>query len=175
MNLLSNLLAEGENNTGNGLGSQIFSYVILGLIVVIIIVMFVFSYRRRKKQEQEEKDLRDSLQPGVKVKTIGGICGIVVEVDDADGTFVLETGSEEHGKSFMKFDKRAILDSDAKREPEKTESSDNPVERETEEGAAETLNDNSAEQPAVEEIAKDSAPETEKIEDNGDLEKKFKD
>ena len=55
-------------------------YIILGVLLVGIVVMFVFSSRRRKKQEQDAQDLINSVKPGNKVKTIGGICGIVVEV-----------------------------------------------------------------------------------------------
>ncbi|MCD8200796.1 MAG: hypothetical protein LUD47_01810, partial [Clostridia bacterium] len=57
--------------------------------------------------------------------TIGGICGIVVEVDDEESTFVLETGSEETGKFYIKFDKQAIYQTDAV--PESTNPDDNLI------------------------------------------------
>lgn len=95
------------------LASNVATYVILGVLVVAIVVMFVFSNRRRKKQEQDAKDLIDAVKPGNKVKTIGGICGIVVEVDEDENTFVLETGTEQSGKCFIKFDKQAIYQTDA--------------------------------------------------------------
>ncbi len=94
-------------------GSQVSTYIILGVLVVAIIVMFVFSSRRRKKQEEDAKSLIDAVKPGNKVKTIGGICGIVVEVDTEENTFVLETGTEQSGKSFIKFDRQAIYQTDA--------------------------------------------------------------
>ncbi|MDE7440093.1 MAG: preprotein translocase subunit YajC [Clostridia bacterium] len=93
--------------------TQISTYVILGVLIVAIIVMFVFSSKRRKKQEEEAKNLIDAVKPGNKVKTIGGICGIVVEVDSEENTFVLETGTEQSGKCFIKFDKQAIYQTDA--------------------------------------------------------------
>ena len=55
----------------------------------------------------------DAIQPGNKVKTIGGICGIVVEVCD-DNTVIIETGSETSGKSWVKMDKELIAQTDAK-------------------------------------------------------------
>ena len=54
-----------------------------------------------------------SVKPGNKVKTIGGICGIVVEVDNEENTFVLETGTESTGKCYIKFDRQAIYQTDA--------------------------------------------------------------
>lgn len=87
--------------------------VILGVIVVVFIVFMVFSSKKRKKQEQDAQDLINAVGPGNKVKTIGGICGIVVEVDKEENTFILETGSETSGKCYIKFDKQAIYQTDA--------------------------------------------------------------
>lgn len=114
MFLLSALL-EGEATTtdpANG-GSELMMYIFLGVIVVALIVMFFISSRRNKKRQKEAEDLINAVKPGNKVKTIGGICGIVVEVDDEENTFVLETGSETSGKCYMKFDKQAIYQTDA--------------------------------------------------------------
>lgn len=91
-------------------------YLMLGIVavlVVVIIVLYVFSNKKRKKQEQDAQDLINAVKPGNKVKTIGGICGIVVEVDNEENTFVLETGTEQSGKSYIKFDRQAIYQTDA--------------------------------------------------------------
>ncbi|MCM1439223.1 MAG: preprotein translocase subunit YajC [Roseburia sp.] len=114
--------------------SQIVSYVLIGVMVVILIVSIVLMNRRAKKRQQEAQDLIDAVKPGNKVKTIGGICGIVVEVDREEDTFVLETGTETSGKCYIKFVRQAIFESDA-----------------TLEKAA----------PAAEDTASESAPETE--------------
>ena len=111
--------------------SQIFTYVILAFLVVAIIVMFVFSNKRRKKQEEDAQNLINSVKPGNKVKTIGGICGIVVEVDSEENTFVLETGTEQSGKCFIKFDRQAIYQTDAV--VEKKDEKKEAVEEKTEE------------------------------------------
>lgn len=94
-------------------GNQIATYVILGVLIVAIIVMWILSSRRNKKRQQEAENLINAVKPGHKVKTIGGVCGIVVEVDNEENTFVLETGSESSGKCYMKFDKQAIYQTDA--------------------------------------------------------------
>ena len=88
-------------------------WILVGVIVVIFGIWMFFSSKKRKKQEQEAKDLIDAVKPGNKVKTIGGVCGIVVEVNSEENTFVLETGSETVGKSYVKFDKQAIYQTDA--------------------------------------------------------------
>ena len=89
------------------------SYLIMGGALVIIIVLMVLSRRSQKKKQDETNAMLDAIAPGNKVKTIGGVCGIVVEVCPEDNTFILETGSEASGKSYIKFDKQAVYQTDA--------------------------------------------------------------
>ena len=100
-----NLLTEGANNSGSGI-------MILVLIAVFIAYM-VYSNRQQKKRQKETQDTLNAIKPGNKVKTIGGICGVVVEVCPDDNTIVLETGTEKSGKSYIKFDKQAVYQTDA--------------------------------------------------------------
>lgn len=122
--MFSSLLA--DETTGSGNTQNIVMLVVLAVLVVAIVVFYVLSSKKRKKQEKDAQDLINAVKPGNKVKTIGGICGIVVEVDDEENTFVLETGTETSGKSYMKFDRQAIYQTDAV--VEKTE----PVEEQAE-------------------------------------------
>lgn len=121
--------------------SNVVSYVLIGVMVAILIVSMVIMNRRSKKRQQEAQDLIDAVKPGNKVKTIGGICGIVVEVDPEEDTFVLETGTEQSGKCYIKFVRQAIFESDATIEKnenkEKTTEEVKEEEPETEEPAKE--------------------------------------
>lgn len=151
--MINSLLEGTTNNTGW------ISYVILGVMIVAIVVLFIFSGRRRKKQEQDAKNLIDAVKPGNKVKTIGGICGIVVEVDTEENTFVLETGTEQSGKCFIKFDRQAIYQTDAvveKPEEKKEEElpAENPSELKAETEDKEALTEKE-QAPAGEEKAKE--------------------
>lgn len=124
--MLSALLSSNESTT-TGSNMDWITWVIFAVFIVIIVVFFVFSSRRNKKKQEEAQQLMDAVKPGNKVKTIGGVCGIVVEVDSEENTFVLETGSETTGKCYMKFDKQAIYQTDAvvdKKEEEKGDKSD---------------------------------------------------
>ena len=156
--MLKNLLADT---------SQISTYVILGVLILAIIVMFVFSSKRRKKQEEEAKNLIDAVKPGNKVKTIGGICGIVVEVDTEENTFVLETGSEQSGKCFLKLDRQAIYQTDAV--VEKNVPADGVS---TEESAP--VEEVKAEEPFAEEVKAEEAPVEEVKEEAHETEAKPK-
>ena len=97
------------------------SYIVIGIIVVAFIFIFIMNSRSQKKRQKVMEETLNAVKPGCKVKTIGGICGIVVEVCPEDNTFVLETGTESTGKCFLKFDKQAIYQTDAKKEEVKPE------------------------------------------------------
>ena len=134
-------------------------YIILGVLLVAIVVMFVFSHKRRKKQEQEAQDLIDAVKPGNKVKTIGGICGIVVEVDNEENTFVLETGTEQSGKCYIKFDRQAIYQTDAVAE-KKEEPAKEAEEKEETSETVETAAPVEAEEQTTSEPAKEAEEKT---------------
>ena len=136
------------------------TYIILGVLIVAIIVMFVFSSKRRKKQEEDAKNLIDAVKPGNKVKTIGGICGIVVEVDKEENTFVLETGTEESGKCFIKLDRQAIYQTDAIVETAAAPVPEEEATEETAETPAEPFTEETKEIPA-EELKEETSEEEE--------------
>lgn len=102
--MLSNLLVDTQ---------QVMMWVIVGVLAVLLVVWFVFSNKKNKQKQTEYMEQLQAIGPGNKVKTAGGICGVVVEVCD-DNTVIIETGSELSGKSYVKMDKELIAQSDAK-------------------------------------------------------------
>ena len=127
---------------------------LLGLVLVLMVFM-VLSRRSQAKKQKEQMDRLNSIQPGNKVKTIGGICGVVVEVCPEDNTFVLETGTEASGKSYLKFDKQAIYQTDAGMQPAPVEDPavvGEPVAEEAVEEPVEEAEEVVEEQPAAEEV-----------------------
>jgi preprotein translocase subunit YajC len=50
--------------------------------------------RPQQKQEKETREMQKNLQVGDEVITIGGIVGIVLRIEEATETVVLETGSD---------------------------------------------------------------------------------
>ncbi len=104
-------LLEGEAAAGKMPGWVL--YVVMGVIIALLVGWFVFSGRKNKQRQKEYVEQLDAIDVGNKVKTAGGICGIVREVCD-DNTVIIETGSEQTGKSFVKMDKELIAQTDAK-------------------------------------------------------------
>ena len=103
--LLSSTTGTNTSATG-GLGS------ILGMILplaFVFVLMYFFMIRPQKKQEQKEAQMRDNLQVGDEVTTIGGIIGRVVSIKDE--TFTLETSRD---RTKIRFVRNAIKSVDVR-------------------------------------------------------------
>lgn len=98
------LLLEEAGQQG---GNPVLTYIVFGVMLLAIIGLFVWQSISGKKKQKEAQNMVDSLKVGDRVKTIGGICGFVAEINNAENTFVLETGMDDK-KSYVKFDKGAI-------------------------------------------------------------------
>lgn len=79
------------------------SWYMIIYIVIIIAVMYFVMIRPQKKKQKEEQKMRDSLQVGDELLTIGGIYGRVVSIKD--DSLVIES-SADHSK--IKIAKWAI-------------------------------------------------------------------
>lgn len=83
------------------------SYLMIVVLLVAIVGLYIWSSISNKKKQKEAQNMVNSLKIGDRVKTIGGVCGFVAEINDSENTFVLRTGMD--GKeSYVKFDKGAI-------------------------------------------------------------------
>ena len=129
------LLAESTGSSSGG-NSKVFSTIFIVLIVAAFVAMMIFNSRSQKKRPQESQKMLDAIKPGSKVKTIGGICGVVVEVNAEENTFVLETGTEASGKSYIKFDKQAVYQTDAVADTKAAGKAEEKAEEKSEEKAA---------------------------------------
>ena len=84
--------ATDTNAAGMSPTGQLLYYLVsFGLVALVI---YLFMIRPQSKKEKEAKKLRDNLQIGDEVTTIGGIVGIVVRKNDETGTVVIETGGD---------------------------------------------------------------------------------
>ena len=72
-------------------------------LALMVVLRYFMIYRPQKKQEKKDAAMRNSLEIGDQVTTIGGVIGRVVAIKD--DTFVLETGSD---RVKIRFTKTAI-------------------------------------------------------------------
>lgn len=95
---------EATNPTG-GMLSMILPLIIVGVI------FYFFMYRPQKKQDQEQQNMRNNLQVGDEITTIGGIIGKIVSIKEE--TMVIETT---RGGTKIRLLKTAVRSVDVKAE-----------------------------------------------------------
>lgn len=95
--LLATSASDAATNNSSGTISLIVMVVVMGLAVYFLMI------RPQKKKEKKATELRNSIDVGDEVTTIGGIVGRVVSIKE--DTFVIETAGE---RSRMRFKRWAI-------------------------------------------------------------------
>lgn len=83
----------------------------IGLMVILFVAMYFLMIRPQKKKQKEEQNMRDSIQIGDEITTIGGIMGRVVTVKEDD--IVIETGAD---RIKLRFKRWAIQTNDTANE-----------------------------------------------------------
>ena len=79
-------LTEATGSAGGG------SMGLLIAMVVMLLVLYFVGMRPQKKQEKAQNEMRNNLQVGDEITTIGGIIGKVVSIKEE--TCVIETSHE---------------------------------------------------------------------------------
>ena len=87
------------------------SWMSIILIVVMFVALYFFMIRPQKKQEREINNMRNNLQVGDEITTIGGIIGKIVSIKEE--TVMIETG---HDRTKIRILKTAVRNVDVKAE-----------------------------------------------------------
>ena len=97
------------NSTGGLIG-------MIAIYAVIIALVYLFLLRPNSKKKKEEAAMRNNLEIGDEITTIGGIMGRIVAIKDEEDAIILETGSD---RVKMKFKKWCISSVDTVKETPK--------------------------------------------------------
>ena len=81
------------------------------LMVVLFVALYFFMIRPQKKQEKETNEMRNNLQVGDEITTIGGIIGKIVSIKEE--TVTIETS---HDRTKIRILKTAVRNVDVKAE-----------------------------------------------------------
>ena len=96
--LHSFLLAEGTSAGSNWIW-------IIGLVVIFVFFYF-FLIRPQKKQEKQANEMRNALQVGDEITTIGGIIGEIVSIKEE--TITIETSRDRTKIRFLRSAVRSV-------------------------------------------------------------------
>ncbi len=78
----------------------------VGMLVVLGLVFYFLMWRPQKKQQRETDAMRNSVERGDVITTIGGIVGLVIVVKDND--ILLETSGDKTRIQIQKWAVRSI-------------------------------------------------------------------
>lgn len=71
------------------------------MMVAFFALMYFMMIRPQKKKQQEEQSMRDNIQVGDEITTIGGIMGRVVTVKD--DALIIETGADRNKMKIARW------------------------------------------------------------------------
>ena len=86
-----------ETAPANGGGSSLLT---IGMLVLVVVFFYFFLIRPQKKQEKEAASMRNSLEIGDEVITIGGIIGQIVKIKGE--TVTIATGKDRTTLRFLR-------------------------------------------------------------------------
>ena len=86
-----------------GAGSTIYTFVMLA---VLFVVFYFIMYRPQKKQEKETANMRNNLQVGDEITTIGGIIGKIISIKEE--TVLIETSADRTKIRILKSAVRCV-------------------------------------------------------------------
>lgn len=102
-------LTAGTAGTTGGFFSSTWGMVIL--IAGMFVIMYFLMIRPQNKQRKAEQEMRNAIEIGDEITTIGGIVGKVVSV--RDDALIIETGAD---KNKMKITRWAVQTNNTKSE-----------------------------------------------------------
>ena len=98
MNFIS-LLAQSTQSGATAQQGNPMSMIIM--MVALFAIMYFVMIRPQKKKQKEEQTMRDSVQVGDEITTIGGIVGRVVTVKE--DSLIIETGADRNKMKIMRW------------------------------------------------------------------------
>lgn len=87
--------------TNNALGAGGSSTSMIFIMVGMFALMYFLTIRPQKKRQKEEEAMRNAVDVGDEITTIGGICGRVVTVKE--NNLIIETGSDRNKMQITKW------------------------------------------------------------------------
>ena len=83
------------------------------IMMVLLVGMYFLMIRPSTKRKKQEDEMRNNIQIGDEIITIGGIIGRVVAIKDENESFIIETGVD---RSKLKIKKWAIATCNTQKE-----------------------------------------------------------
>lgn len=114
---LLNVMLLSSSASGSNTGTDWWTLILFP--VVMFGALWLFAIRPQKKKDKQTAQMRNSIDIGDLVTTVGGITGRVVNVRDEEDELIIETGSD---KTKIRIKRWAIATREEEPEEEESES-----------------------------------------------------
>lgn len=101
------------------------------MLVVFFLILYFLTIRPQKKREKQIRDMRDSLNVGDEIITIGGIFGKVIKVKE--DMVSIEVGSDKSRFNITKWAVGSVVNKKESKESKKEDNKKDSNEDKTEE------------------------------------------
>ena len=115
-----NFLLEGAATGTNA--NPMGNFMPIMMLILMFVLLYFFMIRPQKKREKEEAAMRDAVQVGDEITTIGGIIGEIVSIKEE--TITVETSKAGTKIRFLKSAVRSVDVSAASKRAPKTENNE---------------------------------------------------
>ena len=95
------LLASTATSVASGTAQQGNPFSMIIMMVALFAIMYFVMIRPQKKKQKEEQQMRDNIQIGDEITTIGGIMGRVVTVKE--DSLIIETGADRNKMKIARW------------------------------------------------------------------------
>ena len=95
------LLASTATSGASGTAQQGNPFSMIIMMVALFAIMYFVMIRPQKKKQKEEQQMRDNIQIGDEITTIGGIMGRVVTVKE--DSLIIETGADRNKMKIARW------------------------------------------------------------------------
>jgi preprotein translocase subunit YajC len=132
-------------------------------LILLIFIMYFLLIRPQKKREKETAQMRNSLQVGDEIITIGGLCGKIVKLKD--DSLIIQVGADKVKFEVMRWAISKVVNSDqASPRKAKSAAAEEAAPEETKKVMPKKLGKKNAEEttaPAADQETAEPAPQNE--------------
>ena len=70
-------------------------------IILMVVIFYFLLWRPQKKQQKKRQEMLESLKPGAKIVTVGGVMGNIVSLHDDTSSSALLTASKSKSPALL--------------------------------------------------------------------------
>ncbi len=121
------LTSSAADGTGGNPGNSMWTMLIM--LAVMFVALYFFAIRPQKKRQKEEEAMRNSIDIGDQITTIGGMTGRIIATNDADDETIFETGSNKSRITLKRWAIQGKVVEETEAVEEKAEAEEKPAKK----------------------------------------------